>query len=171
VELGSALVGHKERNEDMKMAKASQADLDMAMDLAAMLDTLGHRHCPAMPTVIARNDGDEQFDIDDAEQCGRALRALLETADRGSLFRVVWGAVVMLDPRNKLVDPGADTIERHPDGIANTKDAERYRWLRAHGDNHCTEKDGYGGQTLKMGDCLDVAVDAAMAPRPAVGAA
>jgi hypothetical protein len=51
------------------------------------------------------------------------------------------------------------------------KDAERYRWLRAHGDNHCTEKDGYGGQTLKMGDCLDVAVDAAMAPRPAVGAA
>lgn len=162
----------------MKMAKASQADLDMAMDLAAMLDTLGHRHCPAMPTVIARNDGDEQFDIDDAEQCSRALRALLETADRGSLFRVVWGAVVMLDPRNKLVDPGADTIERHPDGIANAKDAERYRWLRAQNWNDgllavvADPKDA-----VKLGhDCpslarLDEQIDAAMLAQRAVGAA
>jgi hypothetical protein len=52
---------------------------------------------------------------------------------------------------------------------AMVKAAERYRWLREHGDNHCTEKDGYGGQTLMVGDCLDAAVDAAMAPRPAVG--
>lgn len=51
------------------------------------------------------------------------------------------------------------------------KDAKRYRWLREHGDNRCTEKDGYGGQTLKMGDCLDLAVDAAMAKVPDVGAA
>ena len=43
------------------------------------------------------------------------------------------------------------------------KDAERYRWLREQGDSRCTEKDGYGGQSLKMGDCLDAAVDAAMA--------
>lgn len=50
-------------------------------------------------------------------------------------------------------------------------DAERYRWLRDHGDSRCTEKDGYGGQTLKMGDSLDAAVDAAMAAGPAVGAA
>jgi len=81
----------------MKMAKASQADLEIAMELAGMLDTLGHRHCPSMPAVIARNDGDEDFDRDDDDQCGRALRVLLETADRGSLFRVVWGAAVMLD--------------------------------------------------------------------------
>lgn len=99
----------------MKMAKASEADLQMAMDLAGMLDMLGHRHCPSMPTVIARNDGDEDFDRDDDEQCGRALRALLETADRASLFRVVWGAAVMLDPRNQCVDPDADTIEHHAD--------------------------------------------------------
>ncbi len=45
---------------------------------------------------------------------------------------------------------------------ANQRDAERYRWLREQGDGRCTEKDGYGGQTLKMGDCLDAAVDAAM---------
>lgn len=47
----------------------------------------------------------------------------------------------------------------HPD----TADAERYRWLREHGDRGCTEKDGYGGQTLRMGDDLDAAIDAARA--------
>ena len=107
----------------MKMAKASEADLEMAMELAGMLDMLGHRHFPSMPTVIARNDGDEYFDRDDDVQCGRALRALLETADRASLFRVVFGAAVMLDPRNQCVDPDADTIEHHPDTI-------RWRKLR-----------------------------------------
>ena len=109
----------------MKIAKASEADLGMAMDLLSMLDALGHRHCPSMPAVIARNDGDEEFDRDDDDQCGRALRALLEVADRGSLFRVVFGAATMLDPRNKLVDPAADTIEHHPD----RKDSARFRWL------------------------------------------
>lgn len=102
----------------MKMAKASEADLQMAMDLVGMLDTLGHRFCPYMPTVIARNDGDEAFDIEDADQCQRALRALLETAERGSLMRVVWGCAVMLDPRNQCVDPAADTIEHHPSRAA-----------------------------------------------------
>lgn len=42
-------------------------------------------------------------------------------------------------------------------------DAERYRWLREHGDAGCTEKDGYGGQTLRMGEWLDAAIDAAKA--------
>lgn len=99
----------------MKMAKASEADLEMAMELVGMLEALGHRHCPSMPAVIARNDGQEDFDRDDDEQCGRALRVLLETAQRGSLFRVVWGAAVMLDAGNKLVDPNAYTLELHPE--------------------------------------------------------
>lgn len=43
------------------------------------------------------------------------------------------------------------------------RDAERYRWLRDNGDWRCTEKDGYGGQTLMMGDRLDAAVEAAIA--------
>ena len=113
----------------MKMAKANEADLEMAMELTGMLDVLGHQHYPSMPTVIARNDGDEDFDRDDDDQCGRALRGRLETAVRGSLMRVVWGAAVMLDPRNKLVDPYACTIEAHPDTEAAFKDAARLRWL------------------------------------------
>ena len=113
----------------MKIAKASEADLGMAMDLLSMLDALGHRHCPSMPAVIARNDGDEEFDRDDDDQCGRALRALLEVADRGSLFRVVFGAATMLDPRNKLVDPNADTIEHHPENVAAKQDAAALNWI------------------------------------------
>lgn len=120
----------------MKMAKANEADIQMAMDLANMLDTLGHRHCPAMPAVIARNDGDEDFDRDDDDQCGRALRVLLETADRASLFRVVWGCAVMLDPANRCVDPAADTIEHHPDAQAGLQ-AKQARLL-----NEWNEDDG-----------------------------
>ncbi len=39
-------------------------------------------------------------------------------------------------------------------------DAGRYRYLREHGDAGCTEKDGYGGQQLRMGEDLDARVDA-----------
>ncbi len=38
----------------------------------------------------------------------------------------------------------------------------RYRHLREHGDAGCTEKDGYGGQQLRMGKDLDAHVDAAI---------
>jgi hypothetical protein len=38
----------------------------------------------------------------------------------------------------------------------------RYRHLREHGDAGCTEKDGYGGQQLRVGADLDAHVDAAI---------
>lgn len=41
------------------------------------------------------------------------------------------------------------------------KDAERYRFLLEHGGAGCTEKDGYGGRELCMGEDLDEKVDAA----------
>lgn len=55
-------------------------------------------------------------------------------------------------PLVAAVQPSADKV-----------DAERYRHLREHGDTGCTEKDGFGGQTLMMGDALDAAIDAARA--------
>lgn len=104
----------------MKMAKASKEDLDMAMDLCGTLDALTN-HWPTMPEALSQHDDDamgaESFDRDDDKQCGKVLRHLLELAERGSLMRVVFGAAVMLDPRNKLVDPDADTIEHHPDRL------------------------------------------------------
>lgn len=93
----------------MKMAKASQADLDMAIDVCGALDAISS-HWPSMPG----SEGDEYFDADNQEHCVRAIAHLIETMQRGSLLRVVWGCVTMLDPRNGLVDPNADTIERAP---------------------------------------------------------
>lgn len=106
----------------MKMAKASEQDLSMALDLNGALDALGGRW-PTMPSAISAtadnpSEPDTPFDRDDDRQCGKALRHLLEIADRGSLMRVVFGCSVMLDPRNQCVDPAGDTIAHHPDTIA-----------------------------------------------------
>lgn len=105
----------------MMMAKASEVDLQMAMDLCAALDCLGQRFLPCMPEAIEQlgaDDETEPFDSDDDAQCGRALRHLLDIAERGSLMRVIWGMAVLLDPANKIVDPNADTLEHHPDTVA-----------------------------------------------------
>ncbi len=112
----------------MKMAKASEADLKMAMELVNALDVLGQRWVPCMPEAIEQlgaDDESEPFDRHDDEQCGRAMRYLLQLTDRASLGRVIWGAVVMLDPRNKMVDPDANTIEHHPEVVAALKLAEQ----------------------------------------------
>lgn len=146
----------------MKMAKASKADLDMAMELCNALDALTQRWGATVPDEIAKPDGgdeNEYFDRDDREQCQRVLGYLLELADRASLMRVVWGCAVMLDPTNKCVDPNADTIEHHPDLVNNAKDAERYRSLRR--GQKWSVIDGIGN-ALRADD-LDAAIDEAMA--------
>lgn len=96
----------------MKMAKASAADLEMAMELCAALDSLTGRGC-CVPAAVEQEDG-EPFDRDDREQCARVLGYLLDLANRASLMRVVWGCAVMLDPLNKCVDPVSGVIELHP---------------------------------------------------------
>lgn len=104
----------------MKMAKASEADLDMAMELCGAIEALTSSW-PTLPSGLCKSADDERadaFDCDDDRQCGTVLRHLLAIAERASLMRVVFGCAVMLDPRNKCVDPNADTIEHHPDAKA-----------------------------------------------------
>jgi hypothetical protein len=104
----------------MKMAKASEADLEMAMELCGSLYglTSWHAYVPAGVERVADSEECEPFDGDDREQCVRVLGYLLSVAGRGSLMRVVWGCAVMLDPRNRYVDPDTDAIEHHPDAKA-----------------------------------------------------
>lgn len=97
----------------MKMAKASEADLQMAMDLSNALESVARDGCFPMalrpdPDAIAR------FDVDDGEDCKELVGHLLGLVRSASLMRVVWGMAVLLDPRNKIVDPNADTLERYP---------------------------------------------------------
>ena len=105
----------------MKMAKASEADLDAAMELCNALDALTQRWGATMPEKIEQLTGhmeSEYFDEDDSEQCKRVVAYLRELANRASLMRVVWGMAVLLDPATKMVDPDADTLEHHPDTVA-----------------------------------------------------
>ena len=110
----------------MKMAKASQADLEMAMELSSALDALEKRFFP----VGMKRDDAELFDDDNPHHCEEALAHLLELYKRASLMRVVWGCAVMLDPRNRLVDPNADTIEHHPDRADLAAEVERLQTKR-----------------------------------------
>lgn len=105
----------------MKMAKANERDLEMALELCNALDALTGRWGATMPEKIAKPEGTsdtEYFDPEDAEQCIRVVAYLRELADAASLMRVVFGMTVLLDPRNKIVDPAADTLEHHPDTVA-----------------------------------------------------
>ena len=96
----------------MKMAKACEADLSMAMTLANYLDAIDRGH---MPDALSEDpESIEYLDYADREQYARlhaGLQLLLRT---GSIFRVVWGMAVVCDPANECIDPNADTIEHHP---------------------------------------------------------
>jgi hypothetical protein len=98
----------------MKMARASEADIEAALKVCRILDELDKRYMPS-------DDDSEElefFDRDDADQCQKVVGMLLDATRHTSLFRVVFGMAVVLDPQNELLDPDADTIEMHPKIIA-----------------------------------------------------
>ncbi|ARP89786.1 hypothetical protein CAL14_05380 [Bordetella genomosp. 9] len=109
------------------MARASEKDLEAALAVSRIIEELEKGYMPGQD-----DDCDlEFFDRDNPRDCQRALAVILDAAEQGSLFRVTFGMAVVLDPRNKLLDANADTLEVHPDHEANARDAARYRWLRA----------------------------------------
>lgn len=136
----------------MKMAKASTADMEMALKLCSALEAMDRRFFPDG----AEGDNDpEDFDCNDDAHCGQALRHVLDILQSGSIGRVIWGMYVMLDPANKITDPDADTLEYHPETVAAMNDAERYRKIRR--GQHWSVIDGIG-DTLRAEE-LDAAVD------------
>lgn len=120
--LASPALGNQRPGEGsraMKMAKATENDLDKAMELAGAFDAITGRWGACMPQALVKGEEEpDAFYRTDDEQCGQVLRYLMGLTECSSLFRVVWGAAVMLDPANKLVDPDADTIEHHPERLA-----------------------------------------------------
>jgi hypothetical protein len=108
----------------IKMAKATEADLEMALKLQAALSSFANGYFPE-----ALRQDDDFFDEDDRAECKEAINYLLRLVRSASLMRVVFGAAVMLDPKNKLVDPDADTLEHHPETEQAKKDAQAYRGL------------------------------------------
>lgn len=97
----------------MKMARASNADIEAALDVSRILDELERGEMPSDRSAT-EFDKINWFDRDNAQQCKEALGTLLDAAAKGSVFRVTFGMATVLDPRNKLLDPDADTLEAHP---------------------------------------------------------
>lgn len=94
----------------MKMAKASEADLKMALELASMLEGFEQGYFPGNDD----DEGAELFNDGSPDDCLRAMEMILYKLQLGSLSRVVFGMSVLLDPKNEAVDPDCDYLEHHP---------------------------------------------------------
>lgn len=94
----------------MKMARASEADMEAALNVSRIIEELEKGYMPSDD----ESEDIEWFDRENESQCQRALSMILDEASKGSLFRVTFGMTVVLDPRNELLDPSADTLEKHP---------------------------------------------------------
>ena len=98
----------------MKMAKASTADIEMAMELSRFVEDLVDGMCPKQACADPASDDIEWLEDDPDEQHIRIISALQGIARKGSIFRVTFGMSVLIDPRNELIDHEADTLEPHP---------------------------------------------------------
>lgn len=96
----------------MKMAKASKADIDMALDLISVLDDIESGQFPHR--FDQESESIESIDNCDCQQYARLIDGLKRLLNRGSIGRVIMGMAVVCDPDNECIDPGATTIEHHP---------------------------------------------------------
>ena len=94
----------------MKMAKASESDLKMALDLTQALDAFERGYFPYTDDM----DNTEDFDRDNLDHCWRAMDMILDKLGEGSLSRVVFGMSVLLNPKNEAIDHSLDYLEHHP---------------------------------------------------------
>jgi hypothetical protein len=100
----------------MKMAKASEKDIDAAGALMSLLTELDRGYYPF------REDGAPMFfDEEDPQHLRKFYDAVKETLDRAPGYpgRVIGGmCFVILYDKNEIVDPAADVIELHPRLVA-----------------------------------------------------
>lgn len=96
----------------MKMAKASEPDIQMALKLCGWLESI---EAGQMPDDLVDGEDTEWIDTDDTEQYQILICGIRRLLNQGSIFRVVFGMSVVCDPANKLLDPDASSIEHHPE--------------------------------------------------------
>lgn len=95
----------------VRMAKAERADMDMAFELANLLEALSEG---LYPYVDGAEDDPVWFESTNHEHLVFLHLRLLAIASKGSLFRVAGGMDTLLDPDNAIVDPDDDCIALHP---------------------------------------------------------
>lgn len=94
----------------MKMAKASQADIDTAIQLHQFLRAMSQgRSAPEVVDEFGYKGYDDLLERQAAD-----VEFALRAYENGDLFRVVWGMQTLLDPGNEVVDPNLPHLELHP---------------------------------------------------------
>lgn len=110
----------------MKMAKASEKDMEAAAVIAGILTDLDSGYFPRLPDPDAEPDENEPtfFDEDDEEHqriLHDRLKAALDLAP-GCLGRVIGGFHTLM--HNDIVDPDEDCLALHPRIVAALATAE-----------------------------------------------
>lgn len=95
----------------LRMAKASEQDIDTAFEVAGILEALGKGYYPRRES---ESDAPMHFDSDNFEHLEYLYERIRECEAKGSLYRVVGGMHMLLHPSNAVVDPVADYIKLHP---------------------------------------------------------
>lgn len=130
----------------MKMAKASEQDMEAALALSRAIEDLERG---SLPEGMDDPDSETRSDYIPRNHAADVVEHLVGMFKRASLFRVTFGMTVLLDPRNELVDPDSDTLERHPKITAALADAERYRGLLLWTLYHHQGASSYVGQPIR----------------------
>lgn len=150
----------------MKVAKADRQDLDAAMMLMGLLDTVSGGYYPS--DSDDNEDDPTFFDEDNPKHLAQLwlrLKACLDAAP-GFQGRVIFGAATMMDPRNEVIDPDDDCLSLHPKLTAAMKDAARYCWLKARNSGSIgitTFNTDEALERVLVDDDADAEIDAAMA--------
>jgi hypothetical protein len=104
----------------MKMAKATERDIEAAGKAMALLNTVSSGYYPSRD---GEDDAPLMFDEYDPAHLRRLwieLKATLDAAP-GWQGRVIGGmCYVILYPANEILDPDADTLELHPQWVKRT---------------------------------------------------
>jgi hypothetical protein len=112
------------------MAKASESDLNAALEMCRALDALEDGSLPDEMT-----EGEDVVFYDAKEHAEKVVEHLISIQKRASLFRVCFGMTVVLDPKNEMVDPSLDHIEFHPKIVRITE--QRDELLKVLKDDAC----------------------------------
>lgn len=88
----------------MRMARATDKDMEVGYELMALLDDMDRGYYPARPGDKSEG-GPTHFDSDNHEHLEYLFQRIYEIADKsGSFGRIMGGMSVFLNPKNDIVD-------------------------------------------------------------------
>lgn len=134
-----ALTEHK----GMRMARATEKDMEVGYELMALLDDMDRGYYPARPGDKSEG-GPTHFDSDNHEHLEYLFQRIYEIADKsGSFGRIMGGMSVFLNPKNDIVDFNDHCIALSPslkEAIKAKGLWEYYQaFVRTHGAESITE--------------------------------